>query len=98
MPDSARTEASATTDHGEIRRWVEERDGKPAVVASTHDAKASGILRIEFPGYEAAKDDNLEPIGWDEFFKIFDKNHLAFLHQDRTASGETSRFFKFVER
>jgi hypothetical protein len=41
----------------------------------------------------------LEEIDWDEFFRIFDENRLAFLHQDETRdSGGTSRFNKFVER
>jgi hypothetical protein len=31
-----------------------------------------------------------------EFFRIFDENGLAFLYQDKTASGNTSRFTKFV--
>lgn len=35
---------------------------------------------------------------WDEFFKIFDDNELAFLYQDKTKEGEVSRFSKFVER
>lgn len=106
MPDTARThaqqagehEAKTTTDHAEIRRWVEERDGKPAIVKSTHEKQGSGILRIEFPGYSGSHDENLEPVGWKEFFEVMEKNHLAFLYQDRTSSGETSRFFKFVER
>jgi hypothetical protein len=30
--------------------------------------------------------------------KIFDENKLAFLYQDKTKDGDTSRFSKFVER
>ncbi|KKK84543.1 hypothetical protein LCGC14_2782280, partial [marine sediment metagenome] len=52
------------------------------------------ILRIDFEPPE----DNLQEISWREFFKIFDENKLAFLYQDKTADGETSRFCKFVER
>ncbi len=37
-------------------------------------------------------------ISWDEFFEKFDENNLAFLYQEELASGETSRFFKFVKR
>jgi len=43
-----------------------------------------------------ARDGN--PARVEEFFKIFDENKLAFLYQDKTADGETSRFCKFVER
>ena len=35
---------------------------------------------------------------WEEFFKIFDDNELAFLHQHERPGGKTSRFFKFVNR
>jgi hypothetical protein len=88
-------ESNVTTDHDEIRSWVEERDGHPAIVKGTEKG-GSALLRIDYPGYSG--EDRLEEIGWDEFFKIFDENKLAFLHQDQTADGELSRFSKFVER
>jgi hypothetical protein len=88
-------ESNVTTDHEEIRTWVEERDGHPAIVKGTEKG-GSALLRIDYPGYSG--EDRLEEIGWDEFFKIFDENNLAFLHQDQTADGELSRFSKFVER
>jgi hypothetical protein len=89
--------ATKTTDHKEIRKWVEARDGAPARVNAEGHKKGGGILRIDFkdPGGE---NDNLEHIGWDEFFKTFDENDLAFLHQDKTADGKPSRFNKFVAR
>lgn len=85
------SEARTTTDHEEIREWAEARDGYPARV----DTKGSGgILRIDF----GEPEEGLEPIAWDEFFRIFDENELAFLYQDEVKSGKTSRFNKFVER
>lgn len=43
-----------TTDHEEIRRWAEERGGRPASVKGTeHGREKAGILRINFPGSEA---------------------------------------------
>ncbi len=90
--------AKTTTDHDEIRKWVEARGGKPATVKSTHGKHEAGILRIEFPGAPNAHDENLEPIDWDEFFAKFDEAELAFLHQDHTAADKESRFFKFVRR
>lgn len=83
--------SSKTTDHDEIRDWVEERDGRPCVVRDT-GANGSGVLRIDF-GEEG---DDLEEIEWEEFFEIFDESELAFLHQDETADGDISRFNKFV--
>lgn len=89
------SEAKTTTDHKEIRKWVEARKGKPSVVKATHDDEG-GILRIDFPGYSG--EGSLEEIGWDEFFETFEDRKLAFLHQDKTADGKESRFFKFVAR
>jgi hypothetical protein len=54
------------------------------------------MLRINFPGYSG--EETLQEIDWDDFFEAFDENNLAFLHQDTLKGGETSRFFKFVER
>jgi hypothetical protein len=85
------SEARTTTDHREIKSWAEERGGRPSRV---RDAGEGGILRIDFGEAE----ERLEEIGWDEFFRIFDENRLAFLHQDETGTGGTSRFNKFVER
>ena len=86
-------DAKTTTDYGEIRRWAEERGGNPATVRGTGDGEEAGVLRIVFTDNE-----DLEAIDWDEFFDKFEEAHLAFLHQDKTANGKPSRFFKFVER
>jgi hypothetical protein len=90
--------AKTTTDHETIRKWAEERGGKPAVVKSTQRNDDVGILRIEFPGAPNAKDDNLEEISWDEFFEKFDREGLALLYQDKTADGQKSNFNKLVSR
>ncbi|MGE5436918.1 MAG: hypothetical protein ACM3O3_06785 [Syntrophothermus sp.] len=89
-------EAKNTTNHDEIKKWVEERNGKPSTVKSTNKKGDAGILRINFPGYSG--EDTLEEISWDEFFKKFDEEKLAFLYQDETKDGSESRFFKFVNR
>lgn len=83
--------ATTTTDHGEIRDWIEAREGRPARLRSE---EPGGILRIDF----GEPEERLEEIGWDEFFEIFDRNGLAFLHQDETDDGSISRFNKFVQR
>jgi hypothetical protein len=85
------SEAKTTTDHDEIRKWVKERDGQPAVVRTKGQG---GILRIDF----GEPEETLETIEWDEFFRIFDENDLAFLYQDKAGGAGTSRFNKFVER
>jgi hypothetical protein len=88
--------AKITTDHDEIRAWVEQRGGVPAHVKRTGQASDPGILRIDFPGFSG--EESLERIGWDEWFEAFEENGLAFLHQDETDTGEESRFNKLVSR
>lgn len=83
--------SNMTTDHDQIRKWVEARNGHPARV---RDEGPGGILRIDFDEPDA----KLEEISWDDFFRIFDENRLAFLYQDKTDGGRTSRFSKFVAR
>ena len=84
--------ARTTTDHDEIKHWVESRDGHPATV---DDGDEISVLRIDF----GDENDNLRRIEWEDFFKKFDDEKLAFLHQDTTSDGEEeSRFNKFVSR
>jgi hypothetical protein len=95
MPQAAtKSDVQVTTDHDEIRKWVEERGGTPASVKATGRRNEPGILRIDFE----PRDPELEPISWEEFFAKFDKEKLAFLHQDKTADGHLSRFHKFINR
>jgi hypothetical protein len=91
--------AETTTDHAVIKGWIEERKGRPSVVRATEDSDdggkaVDGLLRVDF----GEPDDALADIDWDAFFRIFDENNLAFLHQDKTADGHVSRFSKFVAR
>ncbi len=76
---------------------MEERGGHPATVTRTvHGKQPAGIIRIDFPGFSGAK--TLKPISWDEWFEMFEERKLAFLKQDRTATGKPSRFNKLVCR
>lgn len=77
--------ACITRDHDKIRRWVEDRKGRPAVVEVGGEG---GILRIDFEG----KDQNLEEVDWNNFFAIFDDRNLVFLYED----VNDSRFNKFI--
>lgn len=84
------SEAQTTRDHDVIRSWAEERGGRPAVIRTA--GREGGVLRIDF----GEPEEDLEPIEWDEFFEIFDRSDITFLHQDRTSDGKESRFSKFV--
>jgi len=89
-------DSKQTTDHKTIKKWVEDRKGKPAIVRDTESSgKSKGLLRINF---QDSKEENLEDISWDEFFKTFDENNLEFLYQEKTKDGKTSRFSKFVNK
>ena len=88
--------SAITTDHEVIKKWAEARGGKPAKVRGTGTTNSTGILRILFPGQ--GSDHRLEEITWDDFWKNFEDNKVAFLYQEKTQAGEESRFFKFVGR
>ena len=90
------SEAKVTTDHDEIRKWVEKRGGHPARVKGTEKGDSAGLLRIDYPGFSG--EERLEEISWDEFFKGFEENNLAFLYQEKTKDGKQSRFSKLVDR
>lgn len=91
------SEAKTTTNHDEIRKWVEKRGGHPARVKGTENKDGEGgLLRIDYPGFSG--ENSLEEISWDEFFEEFDEKGLAFLHQDKNQDGKESRFSKLVGR
>jgi hypothetical protein len=83
-------ETHRTRDHETIRRWVEERKGRPAMVEGTQ------ILRTDFEDPDGSIDEKLKPVAWDEWFRVFDDRGLEFLYQDHTHDGKTSRFNKLV--
>ncbi|MDI6853042.1 MAG: hypothetical protein QME75_05485 [Deltaproteobacteria bacterium] len=90
-------DSKETTNHATIRKWAEARGGVPASVKGTEKGgEEAGLLRIHFPKYSDDKD--LKEISWDEFFQKFEEAKLSFLYQDKTKSGEQSRFSKFVRR
>jgi hypothetical protein len=82
-----------TTEHDEIRRWIEERDGQPVVMRGTENS--DGILQIDF-SYPSL---GLEAVSWDEFFDRFEIENLAFVFTDDAKSeDDRERSFRFVDR
>jgi hypothetical protein len=98
MADSkTQSKTRTTTDHDEIRRWVEAHGGTPATVRGTERGDDdAGVLRIDLPG--GTGEDQLEHLSWDEWFRKFDEAGLAFLYQEEKADGSDSTFFKLVKR
>lgn len=81
MSDSS---SKKTTDHEEIRRWAEQRDGHPAFVEGT-----GGLLRIDF----GKPEERLDRVDWDQWFRVFDERGLTFLYQDK----DDSTFNKLID-
>lgn len=85
---SEKSSSRVTTDHEEIKKWIDEKGGRPTRVKST------GTLRIDFADGEGPED-AVEEISWSDFFKEFDKGRLAFLYQEEEGDG---KFFKLISR
>jgi hypothetical protein len=83
-----------TTDHLEIREWVEDHGGEPAII-DKGGMNGSGILYVDF--HSGLRNNALKDVTWDEFFDAFEENHLAFIYRE-TKSNKDSSFFKFVAR
>jgi hypothetical protein len=87
-----------TTDHQEIKKWVDERRGTPSKAEGTGGTDDIGLLRINFPEPYGDDDPKLKPISWDEFFKEFDSRNLALVYEEMTKDGKPSMFYKFIKR
>lgn len=93
MAEHESRSANLTTNHDEIRKWVEARGGHPACVKGTgHGQGDVGMIRIDFPGFGG--EGKLEPISWEQWFKQFDDNDLALLISPEAGN----RFNKLVSR
>lgn len=84
------SQAKITRNHDVIRRWAEERGGKPSAAADTMSPRDA--LKLDFD----PKDRGPDVLTWGEFFEEFDEAELTFLYEDRTEDGKKSRFHKFL--
>lgn len=85
-----------TLDHDKIQRWAEYRYGYPARIKAVTGGLDRGGLYIYFDNTEP--DIDLEHIDWKKFFRIFDRNKLAFVYRQKNRSGEVSHFYRLVDR
>ena len=81
-----------TTDHATIKKWVEDRNGVPAMIEGTGGGGDGEMIRVYFE--QKIENSELKEIGWDEWFEQFDSSKLALLHS--TEAGNT--FNKLVSR
>lgn len=87
--------AKITHDHKEILSWVMYRGGVPIIIESESDDPTK-VLRINFPGERRGR--GTKKAKWDDFFNVMDKEEINFLFQDKTPEGDTSLYYKFVNR
>ena len=91
--------SDTTTDHDTIKKWAEDRGGKPATVEGTEKGgDDAGLIRLMFPDSKDADDDKLTEISWDDWFEKFEESKLALLYQEETSDGKKSSFNKLVKR
>jgi hypothetical protein len=79
-----------TTDHDEIRRWVEERRGNPAFAM----VKGNRIPIINF----ASGLPFVANVTWEEWLRVFEEDHYAFVCKDSRIDGRPSQFCQLVPR
>ena len=85
-----------TTDHEEIREWIEDRGGLPSVVkgmVEENGTERPEMLHVSF----GAPDPNMEKLDWEEFFERFEDANLALTYEEKTVKGEIPNF-EFVDR
>jgi hypothetical protein len=79
--------AITTQDHDVIRQWAARHHAEPATgietasgPATLHVSDGGTVVRFNFPA--AAR---FRPITWDEWFEIFDRLRLVFIHEEDVA-------------
>lgn len=95
MKSGAGSPSKLTVNHDIIRKWIEQRGGKPYMLAGEEGFFARK-LKIVFPEKEPGE--SYSPISWKNFFTYFEKYNLALLFKTKSRSGEESQFYKFIHR
>lgn len=91
-----------TTNHSEIKKWIEEHYGTPEII----DEKVAGAdnigIRVNLPGKEDERflsDKHINhSINWEKFFDIFEKQNLAFEYTNDENMIDTSMNYRFIPR
>ncbi len=83
--------ANVTTDHAQIRGWVEEHGGQPALVRRVPEVGDSGDLSLEF--LVDGQEPELVSISWADFFQRFEDGHLAFVYEEDGPAGQPTWYF-----
>jgi hypothetical protein len=91
-----RERSRITADHDEIRTWVEDHGGRPVRARVSDAPEAGGVPQIDF--LHGRGDRSLEPLAWDEWFRLFDDYGLAVLFRDEDREGWEHASVEFVRR
>ena len=81
---------SCTTDHGEIRLWVEERRGMPAVAI---------VKDYQVPFIDFELDVPLtRRLDWDVWLRLFEEQRYAFVCKDTQVNDSVSQYCQLMSR
>lgn len=69
-----------TTDHDEIRLWIQRHHGAPARVSDPAEVRAAGALLVDFLGVRSGH--GFEHVSWVDWFAWFDSHALCFRYPD----------------
>lgn len=78
-----------TTNHDEIRKWVEQFKGTPQFIDDPQVKSDKIGLHFHFLGNVSEallSDANIKNITWESFFEEFENQHLAFLYDENADS------------
>jgi hypothetical protein len=90
------SDLSMTTDHDEIRHWVESVGGRPVQVRLASSTGPVGVPALDVPGHTTAG--ATEPVSWDDWFAEFDRVGLALLYDQTSAPGDPRPYTKLIQR
>jgi hypothetical protein len=96
------TKFTTTTDHSEIREWVEKHKGRPQIDNFSAGEAGQRLVRIDFPGKEddvyLGDSDRPHNTSWDDFFKEFESQELAFQYSNEISASDPSMSYRFAPR
>ena len=91
-----------TTDHTEIRSWVEKHHGRPQIDNFSAGEAGQKMLRIDFPGdaddQYLGDSDRPHNTSWEDFFKEFESQELAFMYAQQVNKEDPSMSYRFAPR
>jgi uncharacterized lipoprotein len=87
-----------TTDHKTIKEWGEKYGARPAVIEHPNAPDDVVGIRLDFPGISdelLLSPRQTQETSWDEFFKLFDEQGLAFVYETEPTGNDPTLWYKF---